>query len=365
MKKLIYILIAIAVVASIAFTLASNKEEMAEKVALAQKTNDRIPVVAATVKEEKIVTNAKATGSFKPYKEITLLSETQGRVTKILKEKGDFVKAGELLVRVDDQLLRSDLKVSQLNYEKAKRDLERFETMVEKEAITQRQLEDTRMNFENAEARLTTLKKQLAYTYIKAPISGTLDEEYIEIGSFLSPGAKLYDIVNTQQLKMVVKISEQDVLKIDVGQEVEITADVYGDQQYTGTVKVIGVRADKALRYPVEIYFKNDTEKPLKVGMFGAAHFSFDQPKEARVIPRQAIVGSLQSPSVYVIQDSTATLRKITVGTVLSDQVELIEGPETGEQVVVSGQINLEDGTKVTILQQQQNGSQQAVSSRQ
>lgn len=352
MKKVIYTLIILGIVGGIAFTLASNKEEMEQEVIQAQKTNDFIPVVTTKVKEEKIATEARATGNFQPIRELTLLSETQGRVIKVMKEKGDFVQTGELLAKVDDTQLRANLKAQEASYKKAQKDLERFETLAEGEAITQRELEEVRLNVENIEAQLTSLKKQLADTYIKAPISGTLNDKYIEVGSFLTPGASIYEIVNTQSLKMVVKVSEQDVLNIQEGQEVSVRADVYKDQSYTGTVEVVGVKADNALRYPVEIHFKNNPEKPLKAGMFGTAYFSFQQENETRVIPREAIVGGLQNPSIYVVEDSTAKLQNISVGSTIGKQVELVEGPAVGTPIVVSGQINLENGMKVSVLKQ-------------
>ena len=350
MKKLIYILIAIALVFTVAYTLINNKEEMAKEAAVAEIKSDAISVQLTEPKMGKIDRSFTAQGNFAPIQSLTLQSETQGQVLKVLKRKGEKVKKGDLLLQVESNTIRAELETAKANFEKAERDLKRFENLAAGDAITKRQLEDARLGYTTSESQLIAARKRLANTSIKAPIDGEINEIYVEVGSFLGMATKLYDIVNVDVLKLKVKVSANEVLMINKGDQVKVVADVLADQDITGTVTAIAAQADKSLKYDVEVEFKNPSNNRLRAGMYGTAHFKVSEKEDVLLIPREAIVGSIQNPSVYVVKDSIASLRNVRIGTVTQNQVEIINGLSAGEKVVQSGQINLRDGVKVTAL---------------
>ncbi|GAB3539885.1 efflux RND transporter periplasmic adaptor subunit [Pontibacter brevis] len=350
MKKVIYILVVILVLGAIGFKLMSNKEQMAAKAAVADIKSEAIPVAVTEVKSAKIDKSFTAQGNFAPIQSLTLLSETQGQVQRVLKRKGDNVKAGQLLVQVESNTMAADLATAQTNAEKAKRDLERFENLAAGEAITKRQLEDARLAVKSTEAQLVAARHRLNKTRITAPISGEINEIYVEVGSFLNPGTKLYDIVNVDKLKLKVKVSESEVLLVQKGAKVKVKADAGSGQEYEGTVTAVAAQADPTLKFDVEVEVQNAANNNLRAGMYGTAFFEAAEQREALLLPRQAIVGSIQNPSVYVVKDGAANLRQVRVGTVTQDQVEILEGVQPGEQIVQSGQINLREGMKVSVL---------------
>src|SRR5690606_27168769 len=153
------------------------------------------------VKTAKLDKSFTAQGNFAPIQSLTLLSETQGQIQRVLKRKGDKVKAGDLLLQVESNTMAADLATAQTNAEKAKRDLERFENLAAGDAITQRQLEDARLAAKSTQAQLVAARQRLTKTRITAPINGEINEIHIEVGSFLNSGTKLYDIVNVDKLK--------------------------------------------------------------------------------------------------------------------------------------------------------------------
>ncbi|ARS34523.1 efflux RND transporter periplasmic adaptor subunit [Pontibacter actiniarum] len=350
MKKIIYIVAVLVALGAIGYTLMNNKKEMAATAAIAERKSESIPVALTTPKVGAVDKSFTAQGNFIPEQDLTLLSETQGQVLKIYKQNGDRVKAGEMLAQVDAQLLRAELVRAQANYTKSKRDLERFENLAEGDAITKRQLEDARLGFSNAEAALITAKKRLADASIKAPISGRINEKFIEVGSYLSPGTKLFNIVNVDNLKMNVKVPESQVGLIRDGQKVQIKADAVGGETFEGTVKAIAAKGDNSLNYNVELQVSNPSDNPLKAGMYGTAYFEVADQRKALLIEREAIVGSLQNPQVFVVNNGSAFLKDIKVGGTQGNKVEVTGGLEAGDKVVQSGQINLKNGTKVTVL---------------
>jgi membrane fusion protein (multidrug efflux system) len=350
MKKLIYILIVVALIGAVAFTLMNNKKEMAVKAAVAEIKSDAISVALTEAKTARIDKSFTAQGNFKPIQTLTLLSETTGQIKRVLKRKGDRVRAGELLVQVEANTMNADLSALQANYEKAKRDLGRFENLAAGEAITKRQLEESRLLVKTIESQLVNARQRVSKTRITAPISGEINEIYVEVGSYLGIATKLYDIVNVDRLKLNVKVGEREVLLVRKGGKVAVRADVNATEEYQGTVTAIAAQADASLKYDVEIEVKNPGANSLRAGMYGTASFAIADDREALLLPREAIVGSLQSASVYVVKNDIARLRKIKIGTVTQEQVEIVEGLKGGEKVVRSGQINLQDGTKVTAL---------------
>lgn len=350
MKKLIYILIAIVLVFAVAYTLINNKKEMAAEAAVAEIKSNAISVQLAEPKMGKIDRSFNAQGTFSPIQSLSLQSETQGQITRVLKRKGESVRKGDLLIQVESNTYQAELQTAKANFEKAERDLKRFENLASGDAITKRQLEEARLAFTTSEAQLITARKRMANTSIKAPIDGEINEIYIEVGSYLSPATKLYDIVNVDRLKLKIKVNANEVLMIKKGDEVKVVADVLTSQNITGTVTAIAAQADKSLKYDVEIEFENPANNSLRAGMYGTAHFDVAEKKEVLLIPREAIVGSIQNPSVYVVKDSIANLTEVKIGTVTQNQVEILSGVKAGEKIVQSGQINLRDGIKVSAL---------------
>lgn len=352
MKKIIFIVISLLTVGLVAFTLIENKEEMVEKAKLAEVTSDAIPVEITTVERLSPGTEVSASGIFSAVSDLSVLSETQGQVIRIYKKKGQAVKKGDLLAQVEKELIEAEFAAAESNYEKLLADQERFTKLAERDAVTQRQLEEVSIGLKSAEAQYRAATKRLDNTSIRATANGILHEDYIQEGSYVSPGLRLYDIVDVSKLKLNVSLTAEEVLKVNIGDHIEIGVRSYPDTEFSGEVMAVAAKADAALKYDVEILLVNNQEKPLKAGMYATAVFDFKNPDQKLYLNREALVGSIQNPEVYTISNGTSQLRKINIGEVRDDLVEVISGLDEGENVVLSGQINLQEGTKVNVIKQ-------------
>jgi membrane fusion protein, multidrug efflux system len=350
MKKIIYIIIAVALVGAAAYRLVNNKEQMATEAAVAEIKSEAISVQLTEPKQGKLDRSFTAQGNFEPIQTLALMSETSGQVQRVLKRKGDRVRRGDLLLQVEANTMSADLATAQANYEKAQRDLGRFENLAAGEAITKRQLEDARLAVRTSNAQLVAARQRVNKTRITSPINGEINEIYVEVGSYLGMATKLYDIVNVDRLKLNVKVDEGQVLLIKKGNKVNVKANAGATENITGTVTAIAAQSDNSLKYDVEIEIKNPANNSLRAGMYGTAAFDISDSRDALLLPRAAIVGSIQDPSVYVVVDNIAHLKKVKIGTVTQDQVQILEGLTAGEKVVQSGQINLREGIKVTAI---------------
>lgn len=340
-----------ACVALIVWKLASNREQLAAKTELSRATRAFVPVEVVFPLREPLSNKLEADGIFLPAKEMFVISETAGRVVGVFKNKGEWVSEGDLIAKVDDELLQTELDATQANLAKLRKDRERLTNLIEGEAAPKNKIEDLELGILAAEAKEKALKKQIANTSIKAPMTGTLGLRFIERGSVIGPGIQVGQITNLEKLFLMVKVTERDVLHVSKGQSVAITADVYPDTKVPAKVTNIGLRADNAFNYDVEIEVPNPKSTPLRAGMHAKATFVFNANRQGLTLPRRAIAGSLHEAKVYVVTpDSLAELRAVTLGEAFGDKVEVRSGLQPNDAVVLSGQLNLSDGAKVRVV---------------
>jgi len=242
---------------------------------------------------------------------------------------------------------------AQANYEKAKKDYERTQALFQQKSATDAQLDMAKLGASMAEAQYIVAKRQMADTKIKTPISGFVTARYIDLGSMVqgAPQATLVaNVVDISRVKIKLSVSESDAFILKTGDQVSVTSDVYPEVTFTGRIESIGAKGDDAHTFPIEISLANSAKHQLKAGMFARVNFNSITSREAIAIPRAALVGSVKTPQVYVVENGIAKLRTITVGNEAGLYIQVLDGLTVGEEVVVSGQNNIVDNTKVEIL---------------
>ena len=188
-------------------------------------------------------------------------------------------------------------------------------------------------------------RRRLNDAVVKSPMNGTINQRYVELGSLIAPNVPLFDIVNSNQLKVVCNISEAKVQQLSVGQSVEITTSNVPSTVFSGKIHFIGIKTDRGLNYPVEIVIdKNDK---LRVGMYVKVNFASQKEKNGILLPRKAIIGSVKSANVFIYKDGKAVKQDITVGDMIGDRVEVLTGIKSGDAIIISGIMNVADGTLV------------------
>jgi len=351
-KSIIIIITGIAILA-IAFTLFNNKKEMNAE-ANVKEADFAIPVQVANAEHKKITDALIATGEFKGWEEVTLVAESQGSIDNLRFEEGASIKKGQVIAKIDAVSLNSQLVSARASYAKAEKDVARYERLEKAGAVSQSQLEEARIQQENARANIAQINQQLSFTTIISPIDGVINDLFVEETSFVLPGDKIAEIVQIDRLKLVVNVSESDLSKIKEKQEVKIKTDVFPLKEFSGIVSNISVKGDQSRKYKVTIEVKNTNEEELRAGMFGEVHFEALEASQklALVIPRESIAGSLQNPQVYIVKDFIAQLKEIKTGSTINGHVVVLSGLQEGDQVVTKGIINLKNNTKVKITKQ-------------
>lgn len=347
MKKLLSIIAVLGLIAVIVLILVINKNRSLEKTQIASEATTSVTVGIVEVSEEKADRSFSSNGSLEPFRELAFVSDASGRVLELYADEGTYVSKGKVLVQVDDEMLRADFTASEAAYNALKTDLERFTNANTNGGVTDQQLETIRTQYVAAESRYISSKRRLADARIKSPISGTVNKRYVEIGAYLNPGARLFDIIDDSQLKALCNVTERQVVLLKQGQNVRIECDAFPGEKYTGKITFVGSKADRSLSYPVEVSVSGPEKKKLKAGMYVTAYFDVESGNNVIMIPRSAITGSVKNAKVFTVTDGKAAEKEVTVGSMIGNRVEILDGLQAGDSVIVAGLINVSDGISV------------------
>ncbi len=347
MKKVIIAVVLIAVVVLAVVKLNSNQHTVQAKVYRPDE-HKKVLVKAQAVENKSLDKTFVYTGTFLPFKEIMLVPQAQGEVTHVFFAEGDIVSKGKLLMKLDDELLQAQSIAAQASYESAKRNFERYEKASQSEGVSKIQYDNYWLQLKNAESQLKQLQKNIALHSLIAPFAGIITMKDVEVGTSLgtSPVGRLTDV---SQLKLEVAVPENEVVLFEENDMVEISTSVFPGKTFSGRIDYVANRSDDSHNYTVKILVKNTSGADLKAGMYGTASLKKGLHATALIIPRAALLGSAKEPKVFVVENNKAILKAIEIGRSNSLEVEVLGGLSAGQQIVYSGQINLTNGSNVTL----------------
>lgn len=311
-----------------------------------------VPVAVVPVRRTVVRDSLALTGTAEAFRDVEVFSETGGLVRKAMSETGDRKAAGEVLFVVDDELQQSALKKAKAAFEKADLDHTRYLNLFREGAVSPSGLEAVRLKRDEAEADLIEARRKYRDTRIRAPVSGTVTVKLVDEGEMVQPGMKVANLVDLSQVRIRFFLSEREVRGIAPGYPLEIRATDGSGPVLRGRVTSVSGKAGRDRTYEAEAVLANFANSPLKAGMFVRVILAGKESREALVVPRTALAGSVMKPEVYVVRKGIARLRKVTAGMEFQEQLEILGGLAAGEQVVTSGQNELHDGAKVTIIPQ-------------
>ena len=344
-RTLIIAITAVVLIALTVMKLMTNKDA-AEKKIYIHDSEAAVLVEDATPSVHTFESSFTFLGTFEAYRQNTISSDAQGKLIKLNVEEGDRVSQGQLIAKVDDEMLRLQLDNAEVAIEGYKNDDARYSNLSKENAIPAVQVEKTKLGLRSSEIQKNQIQKQLRSTSITAPFSGVVTKKMVDLGSFIGAGTPVVELTDISSLKLTVNVPERDILKFKLGQTVEIKADIYGDRMFKGKVSNIGVQADKSHNFKIQIVIPNPKQE-LMAGMYGSVSLSNDKSTTALAIPRKALVGSSKDPHVYVIRNGKAELTSFNAGTSDGDYIEVISGLSKSDRIVVKGQVNLQNKSKV------------------
>lgn len=350
-KTVIYIIVAAVLVGLAIYKISDNKNKQQAEVAEVAKQVDKINVNVVPAKYEKIDTDYSANGTFLPKQETNQSADISGRVVSVLVKEGSRVAAGQVLATIKKDAIEVDVTQARNNLQNAIIDNQRYENAYKTGGVTKQQVDNSRLQLKNAQAAVRAQGVRVNDASIRAGISGTINKKMVEPGAVVAPGTPLFEIVNINSLKLSVLVDESQVGRIQVGQTVSINVNVLPEETFSGKITFIAPKSDASLNFPVEIEVANAGQ--LKAGMYATATFKTNYGAETQnllIVPAEAFVNGVSSGQLFIVDKGTAKMVNVTVGKIYGDKVQILSGLKAGDQVITSGQINLDNGSKINIL---------------
>ncbi len=287
-----------------------------------------------------------------PNRVVRVSAEVAGRIVQIGPGEGSSVKAGGLLIRLDDDLVKPQYVTAQAQAKRDQIEYERMADLVSKDATSKKDLDDATTRLAVSKASLDEIRARLDRARIVAPTSGVLNDLLVEEGEYVQPGTAVAEIVDTETVKVVVDVPERDIAFFAKGHTVQVLVDVKGrEQSLEGRISFISELADSRTRGTrVEIRLAN-TEGLLRSGQIVKAHLTRQVLKDAILIPLLAVIPMEDHKAVYVVDPNEAARRvKVGLGLLKGDRIRVTNGLKAGDRLIVAGHRFVAPGQKVNVV---------------
>jgi HlyD family secretion protein len=345
-----------------------------------QMTENIVPVNVVTAERGTIEEKINFLGNIKGFREIKIYSLIPNKILKINVDVGDWVNKGAVLAVVESDKIEEAVKQANAGLEAARAQLRNIETewnrikkLYDDNAVSKSQYDGimtqrdaARANVKQLEAAVSTAKKQLEDTQIKAPITGIVSSRLLDVGDQAAPQIPVFTVVEMDDVKITIDVIESQFNKVKIGQKAYINVDTYPDTVFVGEISKISPTLNLMTKTsPAEIIISNPEHK-LRPGMFARVDVITDVHKNALIIPRYSIIertsleyigGDISSTKtivnkyVFVVESGIAREVKIETGIENGRIVEVLQGLNDRDLIVSMGQHNLSDSTKVEIIE--------------
>ncbi len=282
---------------------------------------------------------------------ILMSAKSPGVVTQVFTREGDAVNKGQILAQVDNTLILRGIDELNANLELAKTVFERQKNLWDQKIGTEVQFLQAKNNKESLERRVASLQEQNEMTRIKAPITGTIDAVNIKVGENAAPGAPVFRIINTSDLKASAKVSEAYVTTIHKGDKAVVSfPDI--DKSIFSEVTFIGRNIDALTRsFPLEV--KLPSSGDLRPNMTSILKIIFHTEKAALCVPINVVQDINGEKVVYVAESDGANLvarrKAVKVVGVYDNLAQIKSGLKSGDKIITVGYQGLNDGELIKL----------------
>jgi membrane fusion protein (multidrug efflux system) len=349
--------------AGVALFLASSgcRPKAGSEADLAAETLPAVRVSTVEVREAQMPVYATFTGSLRPKREARIASSGAGRLVKIHFDRGDKVKAGQVLAELDSSTASlsaaESAKAAQsakLQRENAKRECDRAKQLYEGGAISkaemdarEAQCDSAELGVEAAGLRASLGAQMLRDAVVKAPFAGVIETRDTELGEYLMPGSRVATLVETEELRLEVVVPEAQLARVALDTAVRFRVAAHDDRSFTATVRVIGAMVRPGTRDVIVEAAVNNADGALKPGMFATVEIATAEAPLA-VLPKSALVKRGDATHVFVVVDGRIHERVVKLGPERDADVGVVRGVAAGDKVVDKPAEDVKNGAAVS-----------------
>lgn len=311
-----------------------------------------VAVEVATVVSKSLNQGIEAAGTLSSKSEIKLAFKTGGLIKKIYVEEGQTVKAGQLLAELDLSEITTQANQAQYGLNKALRDLNRVKKMYADEAATETNLQDATTAYDIAKQSVDAIAFNQKLSKIIAPSSGRILRKLSQQGELITPFSPAFILGTGAEAYIVnVGLSDRDVVKAKIGNLAKISLEAYPGEFFNGRISNIAQIINPATgTFNVELEIIEPSKKLIS-GFMAKAVILPNNAKVVLIAPVSALVEANNSTAtVFCVENNIAIKKKIIIGEILNDAVEVIEGLSSTDRVIVKGGGFLVDKQKINII---------------
>ncbi len=302
--------------------------------------------------------------------QIQVFSEAARRITDLRVEEGDTVRKGQVLIRLQDEEQKSELARIESQLEKARREFKRQENLFAQALVSEQAMNDATYEVEQLELQLGNARRNLGYTEVRAPISGTITGRHVVLGDHITVNQHLFDLVDFNTIVARVYVPEKELARMRVGQAARLYSASIGGDARIGEVIRIAPIVDPASG-TVKITVGIPRNQGLLPGMYVEVELVTDTREDALLVPKRAVVYDQNQAFLYRLTEEMTTER-LRVAVLLEDRENILpaagageaeDGGRTlavGDRIVVAGQAGLKDGAKVRLAGKPRSGEEEA-----
>ncbi|MFA6541731.1 MAG: efflux RND transporter periplasmic adaptor subunit [Bacteroidota bacterium] len=309
-----------------------------------------VNISVESVKLSPMIDGIEVAGTVKAMEDVMISPEEGGIVKEWKKKKGDRVRKGDLLVLLNDDVIRAGYDAANAQYKMAELNVEKQKSVYEQQGISELQYKNLQYGRDAAKANADLMKARLERTMLRSPIDGIVDNTVPNAGEMAPPGVPIARVVNIVTLKIQAEVPELYSGMMKIGTQASITFDAVPGETVHGKVAFVGSTVSQANRtLLVEILLPNPSGK-IKPEMVAKVTL-IRQKKSDAVLISENIVQLVDRDRyvVYVEKNGVAEERQVTIGGRQGNYVEVTSGVRAGERLIVSGFQKLVNGSPVVI----------------
>lgn len=313
---------------------------------------DRPPVnvVALTVSPGPMKESISLPGVLRPWISLRVVAEVRGKIVEKNAEQGQRVTKGQILAKIEARDYQNAHASAKAAYRAAKASYDRISALVKDRLATQSQLDDVSAQLETTQATLDNAALNLERCVIRSPMNGVVDNLPIEVGQFMNTGDPVADLLQVDRLKVEVGIPESDVVAVRRIRKFRVMVDALEGRVFEGDFHFLSKSTDNlAMLYKLEIVLENESGELLP-DMFARVEIVKKQVPDGIAVPLFALLENEEQNTVFVANDNAAHRRPVSVGIQDGWRLQITDGLQPEDQVIVVGQRRLKDGDLVNVV---------------
>lgn len=327
---------------------------------VAPKLKEPIPVEVVRAKSGPIARRINAVGDLSAIQSVKLHPEVTGKIVKIYFKEGENVKEGEPLFKIDDAMYKAKVHENEARVAFTQEEYNRAVKLIEKKFGTLSDRDKKLSELRMSEANLEEAKINLERTVIKAPFEGVMGLSKVSVGASVSSETELTTIVDLDPINIDFHIPESYLPFVHEGDEVDVTIEDYDILPVDAKITAISPEIDEATRTVTIRAQMPNKEHAYRPGEFARVLVVAGEIQNAVLIPESAVEREGEEEFAWVVTDNVAVKTTVSTGMRDGSQVEITHGIKADDVVISAGQFKVHDGEEVTIVNQPQEGAEEA-----